>query len=276
MKHIKLIICTLLIFCMSVAGFAEAKSRGGSFKSGFSSQKRNTAKPATTYNTPAPEQKKTSFGSFGTADAKNRQAAINIPPSQMSKDLTNTTAQSNALKAVDERNKLKASAIESESGWFRSGNQNTAAQNRTSGQAKSQSVQNAERNTSQPQNNGGQSNGFLHGLMWFMVGNSLAQHVTANVPSVAHVQASSHDVNREKDQGGQENINGENNSINANGIAAQREQDVPAEETEPLFMKFIRVLLWLVIVSGIVFGVRRFRNARDRNLKKTVNYSLGS
>ena len=76
MKHIKLIICTLLIFCMSVAGFAEAKSRGASFKSGFSSQKRNTAKPAATYNTPVPEQKKTAFGSFGTADAKNRQEPI--------------------------------------------------------------------------------------------------------------------------------------------------------------------------------------------------------
>jgi hypothetical protein len=274
MKHIKLIIFTLLV-CVSFAGVAEAKSRGGSFKSGFASQKRNAAKPAAPYKASAQEQKKTAFGSFGAADAKNQQAAANIPQSKMSRDLTDTTAQSNALKTADARN--NANNTTSDSGWFRSGNQNASPNTIATGQAAQSTSKTFERRQAGQQNTSGQNNGFLHGLMWFMVGNSLAQHATAaNSSHVNEAQINAQVVQHENGQGGQQHINGENNSISANGVVAQRVQDVPAEETESVFMKILRFFLWIALVSGIVWVVRKLVSLRHRNEKKSVNYSLGS
>ncbi len=274
MKYIKLIIFTLLV-CVSFAGVAEAKSRGGSFKSGFSSQKRNAAKPAATYSVPAQEQKKTAFGSFGAANAKNQQAATNIPQSKMSKDLAETTAQSNALKTADARN--KTSATTSESGWFRSGNQHATPNNVANAQAAQSTSKTFERRQAGQQNTSGQHNGFLHGLMWFMVGNSLAQHATAaNASQVNEAYENGHGANHENSQGSRENINGEINSINADGVVTQRVQDVPAEETESVFMKILRFLLWIALISGIVWMVRKLSGFRHCNEKKLVNYSLGS
>ncbi|RYY73621.1 MAG: hypothetical protein EOO52_16535 [Gammaproteobacteria bacterium] len=273
MKHIKLIIFALVV-CVSFAGVAEAKSRGGSFKSGFASQKRNATKPAPTYNAPAQEQKKTAFGSFGAADAKNQQATANTPQSKMSKDLTGSAAQANALKTADARNKTGEST--SESGWFRSGNQSATPNNIATGNATQTTPKTFERRSGQ-QNTSGQNNGLLHGLMWFMVGNSLAQHATAaNSQQVNDAQVNTQGVHRENGQGSQETINGENNSISTEGVVAQRVQDVPAEETESIFMKALRFLLWIALIGGIVWVVRKAIGFRHRNEKKSVNYSLGS
>ena len=276
MNRIKLIVYTLLV-CVSFSSAVEAKSRGGSFKSGFSSQKRAAAKPAPTYQVPAKEQTQTTaFGSFGTANAKNQQAPATAPQSQMSKDLSGTASQSNALKAADARNKVNDTTTTSESGWFKSGKQNASPQNAVAGQPVSSGSQTFERRNDVQRNDGGRSNGMLQGLMWFMVGNSIAHHASAaNVPQVSQAQVNGHDVNHENSQGSQQNINGENNSINADGFVVQRVQDVPAEETESFFMKIVRVLLWVVLISGIIWVVRKVLGFRHRNVKK-VNYSLGS
>jgi len=276
MNKIKLIVYTLLV-CVSFSSAVEAKSRGGSFKSGFSSQKRAAAKPAPTHQVPPKEQtQKTAFGSFGTANAKNQQAPATAPQSQMSKDLSGTASQSNALKAADARNKVNDTATTSESGWFRSGKQNASPQNASVGQAAQSSPQTFERRNDVQRNDGGRSNGMLQGLMWFMVGNSIAHHAAAaSAPQVSQTQVNGHDVNHESNQGSQQNINGENNSINADGFAVQRVQDVPVEETESFFMKIVRVLLWVMLISGIIWVVRKVLGFRHRNVKK-VNYSLGS
>ena len=276
MNRIKLIVYTLLV-CVSFSSAVEAKSRGGSFKSGFSSQKRAAAKPAPTYKVPAKEQTQTTaFGSFGTANAKNQQAPATAPQSQMSKDLSGTASQSNALKAADARNKVNDTTTTSESGWFRSGKQNASPQNAVAGQPVPSGSQTFERRNDFQRNDGGRSNGMLQGLMWFMVGNSIAHHASAaNVPQVSQAQVNGHDVNHENSQGSQQNINGENNSINADGFVVQRVQDVPAGETESFFMKIVRVLLWVVLISGIIWVVRKVLGFRHRNVKK-VNYSLGS
>ena len=273
MNRIKLIVYTLLV-CVSFSSAVEAKSRGGSFKSGFSSQKRAPAKSAPAYTVPPKEQtQKTAFGSFGTANAKNLQTPAAAPQSQMSKDLSGVASQSNALKAADARNKVNDTAATSESGWFRSGKQNASPQNAVAGQPVPQTF---ERRNDTQQNNGRQSSGLLQGLMWFMVGNSIAQHATAaNAPQVSQAQVNAHDVNHENSQGSQQNINGVSNSINADGVVAQRVQDVPAEETESFFMKIVRVLLWVAMISGIIWVVRKVLSFRHHNVKK-VNYSLGS
>jgi len=276
MKKIKLIVCTLLV-CISFAGVAEAKSRGGSFKSGFASQKRNAAKPESTHKSPAEHSKKTEFGSFGAANTKSQQAAETIPQSKMSKDLTDNAAQANALKTVGTRNKVNENPTASDSGWFRSGNQNTAPQAPANGANVQANSQRFERRNNSQQNNGGQSNGLLYGLMGFMLGNSLAHHATAaNSQPVNQNQANGNDNDSENNQGIQQSANGESNSINTEGVVTQRTQDVSAEETESIFMKIVRLLLWLAIISGIIWAVRSVLGFRHRNVKKSTHYSLGS
>jgi|GEM_PF-779871 len=277
MKKIKLIVCTLAV-CVSFASVAEAKSRGGSFKSGFASQKRNAAKPVPTYTVPAAEQsKKTEFGSFGAANTARQQGAAIAPQSKMSKDLTDNAAQSNALKTADARNKASDNPTTSDSGWFRGGNQNAAPQAAASGANAQTNSQRFERRNNSQQNNGGQSNGFLYGLMGFMLGNSLAHHATAtNSQPVNQIQANGNDATSENNQIIQQSENGESNSISTEGVVAQRTQDVSAEETESLFMKILRLLLWLALISGIIWVVRRVFGLRHRNVKKSTNYSLGS
>jgi hypothetical protein len=271
MKTIKVFVY-VLILCLSFASVAEARSRSGSFKSGFSSQKRAAAKPAPTYyQAPAtPETKKTAFGSFGATNPKAQQNAAAVPQSQMSKDLNTNAAQSNALKAADARTKLneKPTETNSDSGWFRSGNQNTAApapNNSAFGNGQQPPVN--YQPTAQPYS-GNRSNGLMHGLVGFMIGHSLAQHF------------SNRDYVPSPNQGGQQAVSQDanqlQNSTGAEGIATQQVQDVPAVETESFFMKLVRVLLWVAIISGVVWVVRKAMNFKHRKLTRATNYSLGS
>ena len=270
MNKIKLIVCTL-IMCMSFAGVAEAKSRGGSFKSGFSSQKRSAPKPAPTYTAPAPQPqaKKTGFGSFGAADPKAQQNAAAVPQSKMSNDLNNTAAQSNAQKTADVRNNSTEKNAASESGWFRSGNQNSVPQ-KPQVAAPNGATENSNRGTFSNGNNGQRSNGLMYGLMGFMLGNSLAQHAGAS-----NAQHENQVANVNANQTNDQILNGDN-STNANGIANQQEQNMPVVETESFFMKVVRVVLWIALISGVIWVVRKVMSFRSRNLKKATHYSLGS
>lgn len=262
MKTIKLFVYALIV-CMSFVGVAEAKGRSGSFKSGFSSQKRAVAKPSqTTYQTPpaTTEAKKTAFGSFGGAAPKANQKIANIPQSQMSKDLNATAAQNNALKTADARTKAneKMSDTNSDSGWFRSGNQNTVPPKNNSTVASAPQPANYP---SVPQyNSGRQSNGLWAGLAGFMIGHSLAQQHT----NMTYVPQTNQDANQV------------NNSSGADGIALQEVQEIPVVEKESFFMKLLRIVLWIAMISTVVWMVRKFMGFRNRNLQQAANYSLRS
>lgn len=277
MKNIKLIICALIV-CMSFAGIAEAKSRGGSFKSGFSSQKRSPAKPAATYKAPEAkaDTKQTEFGSFGAASPKTQANAANTPQTQMSKDLTNTAAQSNALKTSDARTNTQAPA--SDSGWFRSGNENAAAKAPNAAQPFNPAAQADRRgNASQTPGNqtaSRQSGGLMQGLMWFMVGNTIAQHATAG--NVAQANQTPANNAHENPQASQQTGDTESNLINADGLAATQVRAAPAEETESFFLKIVRVLLWVGLISLVIWTIRKVMNFRNRKLNRAVNYNLGS
>lgn len=264
MKKIKLLVYALIV-CMSFVSVAEAKGRSGSFKSGFTSQKRSAPKPAPTYAAPpaAEQTKKTAFGSFGTATPK-AQTNTTAPQSQMSKDLSDKAAQTNALKTADARNKPAETATGSESGWFRSGNEKASAQKpqaTNDGQAANNNGQTFERRNSGQQRNG--SNGLMYGLLGFMVGNSLAQHASAApIP--------------QQQNGDWQNSNWSDqtiNSLNPDGTATLPE---PAAETESWFMKFIRVILWVMVISGVIWTVRKVMSFRQRKNNRSTNYSLGS
>jgi hypothetical protein len=256
MKKIKLIICTLIV-CMSFAGIAEAKSRGGSFKSGFSSQKRSPAQPVADAKAPEvkTDAKQTDFGSFGAATPKTQANAANTPQTQMSKDLTNTASQSNALKTADARTNTQAPA--SESGWFRSGNQNAAAKTPNAAQPVNPAAQTDSRgNASQTQTLGNQnasrqSGGLMQGLMWFMVGNSIAQHATAG--SGAQANQTPANNAQENTQVSQQMGNADNNSITSDGLTTTQVRAAPAEETESFFLKVVRVLLWVGLISLVIW-----------------------
>lgn len=269
MKAIKLFVYALIV-CMSFVGVAEAKGRTGSFKSGFSSQKRAAPKPEKpSYQVPPTNKQanKTGFGSFGnangTANPKVDQKTAALPQSQMSKDLNSTAAQNNAMKTVDTRTNAseKVSNEKSDSGWFRSGNQNTIP-------PKTNSVgSNGQPPHYQPApqyNSGRQSNGLLYGLAGFMIGHSLAQQHNNTVYVPQNNQTVGQDTNQL------------NNSNNVEGAALQQAQDVPVVETESFFLKLLRVVLWAAIISGVIWMVRKFLHFRSRNLQQAANYSLRS
>jgi hypothetical protein len=273
MKKIKLLVYALIV-CMSFVGVAEAKSRSGSFRSGFSSQQRTIAPAKSSYQTPAAntQTKKTAFGSFGSTNPTLNQKVVDqrvaqVPQSQMSKDLNATAAQSNALKTMDARTKVNGQVNDanSESGWFRRGGQT----------AKNQQLNaSINGNTAAPPVNyplppqaysGSRSSGLLPGLVGFMIGHSLAQPNNVYVPQAnqGNNQPQESDISR-------------NNSSNADGAAMQQGQDVPVVETESFFMKLLRVLLWIAMITSVIWLVRKLMNFRARNLHQSANYSLRS
>lgn len=275
MKTIKIFVYALIV-CMSFVGVAEAKGRTGSFKSGFTSQKRAAPKPA-----PAPYQappattqpNKTAFGSFGNANPKLDAKTAAAPQSQMSKDLSANTAQSNALKAADARTTTKSTnektnAPESESGWFRSGNQNTAAQNSNLNNGNSARPQPTNAQAAPQHSAGRQSSGLMPGLIGFMLGSSLAQHASAGSGAQHNQSVPNQHVAQDANQ---------TNSTTADGLATQQVQDVPVVvETESFFLKVLRVVLWAAIIGGIIWLVRKLLGFRNRNSQASANYSLRS
>ncbi|GGY86535.1 hypothetical protein GCM10011613_34600 [Cellvibrio zantedeschiae] len=269
MKTIKLFVYALVV-CMSFVSVAEAKGRSGSFKTGFSSQKRAAPKPApSTYQAPPTntQAKNTAFGSFGASNPKLDQKVANVPQSQMSKDLSATAAQSNALKTADARTKTNANgmnnATNSESGWFRSGNQNATTQKPNAVAGGATNSQPTRYQPAPQHNSGQQSSGLLPGLIGFMIGNSLAQQHA----NTAHVQQPNQNAGTDT---------GAINSTTADGVAIQPTQDVPVVETESFFVKLLRFALWIAMISGVVWLVRKFMNFRSRNLHQAANYSLRS
>lgn len=261
MKTIKMIVYALVL-CMSFVSVAEAKGRSGSFKSGFSSQKRAAPKAAPAdHRVPPPKEqvKNSAFGSFGRSDPAIDQKLAKTPQSKMSKDLNETAAQTGALKAVDARTKVneKPSDAQSESGWFRSGNQTASTQTSGAGNTGGVHSQPAHNQSFPSQGSNQHSSGFLPALMGFMVGNSLAQHHTNTV----YVQ--------------QPNQNASDlNAVNEN--TDHPAQDTAVVESESFAMKVLRFILWIAVISGCVWLIRKVMSFRNRNFHKSSHYSLRS
>jgi hypothetical protein len=266
MKTIKLFVYALII-CISCVGVAEAKGRTGSFKSGFSSQKRATASPTPTYYSAPPVNsatKKTAFGAFGATNPQREQKAAAVPQSQMSKDLNANAAQTNALKTVDARASAneKVSDTNSDSNWFKRGNQNSVAPKTNSVAGSGQVPQPAYYQPPPQYFSGHQSNGLWYGLAGFMIGHSLAQQHTNRVYVPQMNQNSEQDTNQF------------NNSTPADGFVAQQEQEAALVEKESFFIKVLRVLLWASLISGIIWVVRKVKSFRNRNINRSTHYSF--
>lgn len=282
MKTIKLFVYALVV-CMSFVGVAEAKGRSGSFKSGFSSQKRAAPKPAnTSYQTPPAnaQNKQAAFGSFGATNPKLDQNTAAMPQSRMSQDLNAKTAQTNAMKTVDERSQgnSTANAGASESGWFRSGNQNATTQKNGPAAANTQAA-NTYRPAPQQQSNGQGSSGLLPAIAGFMIGHSLAQQHNTVAQQPPHDQ-----VNVQSGQSVTDSTNANGTTVNetslnetsVNGTTVQQVQDLPVVEPESVFMKLLRLMLWLAIIGGVVWLVRSLSGMRNSKVNRKANYSLGS
>lgn len=259
-----------LALCLSLVSVAEAKGRSGStFKGGFSSQRQKAPRPTPAYQVtqPKPAQAtKPAFGSFGGSKATNPQAG-GYQPSQMSRDMTDAKAQANAQKAWDVRNKPQAAesqtASKSESGWFRSGNQtgNAAAQTPPPNYSQAGHYRSERRSDS-----GG---GFWNGVMWFMLGHSLANSSHANTTVVTAPANTTQAANSNMDLGPGENAL----AVNAQEITAP---PVAEPEPESALVSLLRAILWtLVVVTGfwMIRGVMRIRNRLN---SRRSNYSLGN
>jgi len=267
MKITKTLVYALAL-CLSLVSVAEAKGRSGStFKGGFSSQRQKAPSyQAPSYQAPAPKPTQPSFGSFGGNKATTQQATrqTDYQPSQMSRDMTATNAQTNAQKNWDARNKPQAtdgqtaSNSKSDSGWFRSGNQ-AAPQTPPPNYSQAGQYRSERR--------GDSGGGFWNGVMWFMLGHSLANSSHANTTVVTVPATTNQAANGSMDLGPGDNAQVASGQMNAT-------QAVEAEP-ESVFVSLLRAVLWtLVIVAGF-WMLRGFMRMRNRANSRRSNYSLG-
>lgn len=104
MKLFRKSVVLALSLTLAMGGpLAEARptQSSGSYKSGFSSQRSSTARSPST----APSSSKGSFGSFGSRSAQGDAApSSGGSRSAMSRDMSQQTAQDNAVRSMDQRN----------------------------------------------------------------------------------------------------------------------------------------------------------------------------
>jgi hypothetical protein len=291
MKITKTLVYALAL-CLSLVSVAEAKGRSGAtFKGGFSSQRQKAPKPAPTYQVAQPKPAQATnpaFGSFGSGKASAQQGGT-YQPSQMSRDMTDAKAQANAQKAWDARNKPQSAqnqtANKSDSGWFRSGNQTaqTPPPNYNQGGRYNDGGHYNQGGQYRNERRGDSGGGFWSGVMWFMLGHSLANSSHANttvvtVPANTSQQSANAPVNSNLDLGPGDTT--QTNSARENSAPADTAQMSPAPqvaepEPESALVSLLRAVLWtLVAVVGfwMIRGVMRIRN---RQHNRRSNYSLG-
>lgn len=261
MKLTRMLVC-VMVMTLGVVSLAEAKGRTASFGGGFSSQVR-AAKPAPMrYTAPAPA-KNTSFGTFGSGKPVTTQKpAMNYQPSQLSKDLSNNAAKTNALKTADARNNKGNESTNGGFGGGNSGNGNNGTNNGGSGWFRSGNTSLPPSYYSQPvihqtvvHNNGG----FMHGMMWFMLGHSLANHSTQTV----YVPTNNQGTNVTPTA-----------TYDANGMPLPQAQYAPEEEKESFLMKLLRFVLWIAVITGVIWIVKKILQIRNNKFRS--HYNLGS
>lgn len=275
MKITKTLVYALAL-CLSLVSVAEAKGRSGStFKGGFSSQRQKAPKPAPSYQVPT-QSTKPSFGSFGGNKAAT-QPASNYQPSQMSRDMTTANAQSNAQKTWDARNKPQAADSQtatnskSDNGWFRSGNQGQTAQtpppNYNQGGRYNDGGHYNQGGQYRNERRGDSGGGFWNGVMWFMLGHSLANSSHANTTVVTVPATTTQAANGSMDLGPGENTQAASAPVN--------EPQTAEPEPESALVSLLRAVLWTVVIVAGFWMLRGFMRMRNRLNKGRSNYNLG-
>jgi len=223
-----------------------SSGRGGSsasFKSGFSSHKASSVSQDAVQSS----AKNTSFGSFGAAAGAAQPKSAAAPSnSALSKDLNTTAANSNALKTFDARNQAAAPSP-------------TATVNPATGGQIGYAAPPIYAHGVVPQtivvqrDNGFSASPFL----WFMVGRSMGNHDGDRVVYERPVYPANGAVG---------NPDGINSAPDARSWEPQ----------ESFGAKFLRVMLWLMIIAMLVGLASYLINRRAaRSVMNKSHYSLG-
>jgi hypothetical protein len=236
----------LLMVCLAVAGNVPALARpashsgtSSSFKSGFSSQKSNSARHS---QTPAPPANRQSGpGAFGQQAGSPAQPQRGT--SAMSRDVDQSAARANALKTLDERRAASATP------------QPLPPLNDTLRQP-----QQAPRPPAGPypgpvyqQAPSGGGNGLMAGVMGFMLGRAMSQsHQPVAYPTTSGSQQMQQPATTTQD---------------AATVTGMPGLGAPAAAPKPsFFMSVLRWFAWLGVLSllmwAVVYSVRKFRRLR--------------
>ncbi len=252
---------SLLISCDLSAEARPASSHSGTssgFKGGFSSQKGNYARSAPAPS--APPAQRSGPGSFGKAGGAD---APPPPPSRsnsaLSRDMEQNAAQANALKTLDARRAANAAGTPPNA---------PLPPLRDPVMRPQQPVYNqpgyAQQNLppQQPIIVQQPSNGFMHGVIGFMLGRAMSQPQPVYYPP-----------NNNSGHGNSNNNGGDWDSnttlAGSTGTATSAAMaPVPAPAPAPSFgATVLRLLVWLALVSGLVwlaiYTVRKLRRLRS-------------
>jgi len=246
--------------------FAEAKG-SPSFKGGFSSYK---SAPKTSYkSSPAP---KNGFGSFQKDSANGASTA-----SGASADLSQSAAKQNAWNSYQSTQQKKWADTNKPNGnWGSNGSGNNG---NGAGWSRSDYGQNNRGGSNGGSSNGGSSNGgwnqpsvhhttinhnsgggFMHGLMWFMIGQSWGNH--HNTVVVQQPQ----------------NSYGNDTSVQASDWNAAEPMaapiNEPVKEKESAVWGVLRLLLWVGFLWAIIVVIKKV--IAVKNFVQNKRYSLRS
>jgi hypothetical protein len=256
-----------LVICLAMAGNAPAEARPGqhsgtssSYKSGFSSQKNNAArsKPA-----PPPAGRQSGPGAFGKAPGSPASAQPQRNPSAMSRDVDRGAARANAARTLEARR---------------------AAANAP---APLPPLNDAPRRPQpppgyqmpqpgyQPPLQQSSGNGWMHGLLGFMLGRAMSQsNQPVSYPTTSGQQPAQPVPTAAGDAAAGTGMIGGMPGLGdapAGGAAAS----TPPPQQQSFGASVLRWFIWLSVLSALVwtavYSVRKLRRLRAGN---TPNYSF--
>ena len=252
----------VLMICLALAGNASADARLGqhfgtssSYKSGFSSQKNNSArKPAS-----PPAGRQSGPGAFGKSAGSPASAQPRRNTSEMSRDVDQSAARANALRTLEARRAAaNAQPLPPLNDTLRRPQQaGTAPAYQTS-----QPVY-------QPPMQQSSGNGLMHGLMGFMLGRAMSQ---SNQPvSYPTVNGSQQPVAQPA-----AGVGGAAAGAGmVGGMPGLSETPMAAPPQQSLGASVLRWFIWLSLLSAlvwaVVYSVRKVRRSRAGN---HPNYSF--
>lgn len=226
-------------------------ARSASYRSGFSSQKSQAARPV---NSNASSTRNTSFGSFGQQPAKNGGRS----DSAMNRDLEKNQAQQQALKNLDARNQQKTAAHPEQQTSVTGKPLNPAPGSvpppATTGPAAPTPTVIVQRESSSM---GG-------ALLGFMLGQAISRPHGVN----------SYD-NRSRDLQPLDSVGAVSNGLETQDGKAALAAPAKVAESESGAWKFLRLLLWLAFLSGLGWIAYRLYRFFMPAQQTQSHYSLG-
>ena len=245
--YIALVLTALLAVSCDLSAEARPSGHFGTpsgFKSGFSSQKGNYARSVPA---PAPSPlQKSGPGAFGKAGAAD---APPVPPSPgssaLSRDMAQNAAQANALKTLDARRAADAAAA------------NPPPRPAQPGPAPVYNQPGYAQPYPQPIIVQQSGNGFMHGVIGFMLGRAMSQPQPVYYPQNNGGRGSGGDW----DGGSTATLSG------STGATSAAMTPMPTVAPAPSFgVRVLRFFAWLALVSGLlwlaIYTVRKLRRLR--------------